>query len=93
MADLYNVLITYDIDSKHTNVRNSLINDYGFKEYVVSSNNNKCYLPNTTLYKSMTTKESCFQTLQNVCKDKEAILVRAISIKVTDWWAYSEEPF
>lgn len=83
----YNVLITYDIEKKHTEVRNSLIQDYGFEEVIVSDNNVKCYLPNTTLYKKNTTKKSALSTLQDVCKTLGANLKRGISMECSNWQA------
>lgn len=86
MAEIYNVLITYDIDSKHTEVRKSLIEDYGFEEKILGGKGTS-YLPNTTLYKKSTTKENALSTLQNVCKNKGAALKRAISLECSNWQA------
>ena len=51
MERTYNVLLTYDIDSRHTEVRNTLIEEYGFKDIIIGNNGTRCYLPNTTLLK------------------------------------------
>lgn len=86
MAEIYNVLITYDIDSKHTEVRKSLIEDYDFEEKIVG-NNGPSFLPNTTLYKKSTTKQNALSTLKSVCKSKGANLKRAISLECSNWQA------
>ena len=68
MERTYNVLLTYDIDSRHTEVRNTLIEEYGFKDIIIGNNGTRCYLPNTTLLKRNTTKEDVHNIIKNVCK-------------------------
>ena len=51
MNEKYNVLVTYDIEQYHTQVRKRLIENFGFEEVMIGDNNTKCYLPNTTLFK------------------------------------------
>lgn len=82
---LYNVLITYDIDTNHTEVRNSLIKDYGFEKVIIGSNGTKCNLPNTTLLKKSSNKELVLNTLKKVCKDNDVSLIRAIAVECTNW--------
>lgn len=84
---LYNVLITYDINTKHTEVRNSLIKDYRFEKVIIGSNGIKCNLPNTTLLKNNSNKESVLNTLKKVCKDNNVNLTRAIAVECSNWWA------
>ncbi len=84
---IYPVLITYDIKSNHTEVRNTLITEYDFKEIIVGDTGTKCYLPNTTLYKRNTTKLVALNTLKQVCSDKKAELTRAIATECSNWQA------
>ncbi len=91
MPENYNVLITYDIDSKHTEVRKSLIEDYSFEEKVIASSGKACYLPNTTLYKKYTTKQNALITLQSVCKAKGVDLKRVITLECSNWLALPGE--
>lgn len=87
MEQHYNVLITYDIDSKHTDVRKSLIEEHGFEEVIIGNSCTTCYLPNTTLYQKNTTKERVLNTLKSVCAANKAKLKRAISVECSNWQA------
>lgn len=97
MSDFYNVLISYDIESNHKKVRDTLIQDYGFEEVVTGTTENNspitCYLPNTTLYKKNTTKKSALKTLQDVCRAFNSNLKRAISLECSNWHALRGEEF
>ena len=91
MERTYNVLLTYDIDSRHTEVRNTLIEEYGFKDIIIGNNGTRCYLPNTTLLKRNTTKEDVHNIIKNVCKMLNANLKRTISSECSNWIALQGE--
>ena len=71
----YDVLITYDIDMKHTEVRNPLIKDYGFEKVIIGGMGAKCNLPNTALLKENPNKELALDALKKVCKDSNVSLM------------------
>lgn len=83
----YDVLITYDIDTKHTEVRNALIKDYGFEKVIVGNNGVKCHLPNTTLLKKNSNKLWVLNALKEVCKDLNVRIIRAIAVECSNWQA------
>ena len=93
MERTYNVLLTYDIDSRHTEVRNTLIEEYGFKDIIIGNNGTRCYLPNTTLLKRNTTKEDVHNIIKNICKMLNANLKRTISSECSNWIALQGEKF
>ena len=69
MNEKYNVLVTYDIEQYHTQVRKRLIENFGFEEVMIGDNNTKCYLPNTTLFKKNTKKERTSDTYATICQN------------------------
>ena len=87
MNEKYNVLVTYDIEQYHTQVRKRLIDNFGFEEVMIGDNNTKCYLPNTTLFKKNTKKEESLEIVQSVCNSLNANLKRCICTKCDNWIA------
>ena len=90
---LYDVLITYDVNTKHTELRSILINDYNFKKVIIGDSGIKCHLPNTTLLKEKSNKQLVLNTLKEICTVNNIILKRAISIECSNWWALVGEEF
>ena len=87
MNEKYNVLVTYDIEQYHTQVRKRLIENFGFEEVMIGDNNTKCYLPNTTLFKKKTKKEESLEIVQSVCNSLNANLKICICTKCDNWIA------
>lgn len=87
----YDVLITYDIEAKHTEVRNTLIKDYGFEKVIIGNKGIKCHLPNTTLLKGESNKLWVLNAIMKVCKDLNVNLIRAIAVECSNWQAISGE--
>ena len=87
MNEKYNVLVTYDIEQDHTQVRKKLIENFGFEEVIIGDNNTKCYLPNTTLYRKNTQKKDVLDTVKSVCKSLNANLKRCICTQCDNWIA------
>lgn len=81
--EVYNVLLTYDVDCKHNQIRETLMKEYGFEETIVG-NNGKSYLPNTTLFKRNTTNKYVLSAIQSVCNSNHSNLERAIATECSN---------
>lgn len=91
MKKFYNVLLTYDVDNKHTEIRKKLIDEYDFEEIIIGDDRTRCNLPNTTLLKRNTTKENVFRIIKDVCKMLNVKLERVISTECSNWIALKGE--
>lgn len=80
MAD---VLLTYDIKTTtstiHTELKNRLINYYGYSQTIDSADRRQYYLPNTTLRKANTTSGNASNDFINACQDVKAVWERYIA--------------
>lgn len=77
------VLLTYDIKTTtstiHTDLKNRLINHYGYSQTIDSDDRHQYYLPNTTVRKPNTTSESASKDFINACQDVKAVWERYIA--------------
>lgn len=85
-----NVLITYDIESKHTEVKNSM-KQLGFQD-TVAGQTGTVYLPNTTLWKANATPKEAIDNLRGLCDGLRVHLQRAIAMPFDNWYALHGDP-
>lgn len=88
MAD---VLITYDVDSKHIEVKKKM-KALGYADYVMGGSGKPVYLPNTTLWKTNTTPKDAVDHLRGTCDGLRVNLERAIATPFADWYALYGKP-
>lgn len=91
------ILITYDISSKHSEVKKGMLAK-GYKDTVLDANNKKVYLPNTSLVieKEGMTAPKAVDDLKAVIEAVNASpkikLERAFSVQYTFWGGVFGEP-
>jgi len=80
-----NVLISYDIDKLHTQVKTAL-EDLGYLEKFKNNNDTKTYtLPNTTLWHQQKSSNQAMIDLKMVCTNLKVTLEKAITVKATEF--------
>ncbi len=79
------VALTYDIKSKHTEVKDAM-RAKGWSSAVTISNASH-QLPSTTLAKSNTSTEQAILDIRAVCQALSVTLERAIAVIASDWVA------
>jgi hypothetical protein len=82
-------LVTYDITSKHREVKETLKSDkYGYKDQIQGEKNCKIiYFPNTTLYHATKTPLQAREEVQAVCKALGVTLERCVATPWGPGWA------
>ncbi len=87
------VIITYDIDSKHTEFKQAMFK-MGYKAQTLGNTNCKIiYLPNTTLYHVTKTAEAARDDAKAVARSLAIELERCIATEWTNWAAICGKPF
>jgi hypothetical protein len=81
MAD---VIITYDVDSKHVEVK-ARMKALGYIDSVAGTAGTT-YLPNTTLWRPSTTPQTAVEHLQGTCAALRVHLQRALADIFTAEW-------
>ncbi|MCA0349867.1 MAG: hypothetical protein LCH35_11480 [Bacteroidetes bacterium] len=80
-----NVLISYDIDKLHTQVKTALEN-LGYHETFKNSNDSKIYqLPNTTMWHAKKSSDQAMNDLKTVCSNNGVKLEKAVTVKATEF--------
>lgn len=80
-----NVLLSYDVDSKHTQVLNALSN-IGYLTSWRNSDAGPVYqMPNTTVWHVSTTSTQAITDIKTVCKQVGCKLEKAVAVKATEF--------
>jgi hypothetical protein len=83
-----NILISYDIDKSHTEVKTAL-KDLGYLERFKNTNDAKTYnLPNTTLWHQTKSSNQAMSDLKSTCDNLNVTLEKAIAVKATEFVGY-----
>jgi len=83
-----NVLISYDIDKSHTQVKTAL-KDLGYLERFKNTNDTKTYnLPDTTLWHQKKSSNQAMIDLKSTCDILNVTLEKAIAVKATEFVGY-----
>jgi hypothetical protein len=85
------VLLTYDVDSKHVEVKNRLISNYGYAKTLRGArlNDNRAAetdLPNTTVYHASKTASEATSDIINVTAALGVVLEKYVAFEVTGTW-------
>lgn len=80
-----NVVLTYDVNSKHVEVKNAL-KAKGYMDRV-QLNTASYTLPSTTLWKQNGSTDQAISDIQVVCKPLGVVLQNAVSVLASDWKA------
>jgi hypothetical protein len=85
------VLLTYDVDSKHVEIKNRLITNYGYVKSLTGTQQgtNKAAesdLPNTTVYHATKNVQSAADDIIAVAASLGAVLEKYIAMEVTGTW-------
>lgn len=82
---LGNVLISYDVENNHTQVKNKML-ELGYKSSWRPFGSDKTYqLPNTTLWHKETTSDKAITDLKNVCNELQTKLEKAVAVKASEF--------
>ena len=89
------VIVTYDIPSKHTDLKNALKSEsYGYKDQIPGIKNCKTiYFPNTTLYHPSNSAEQALEDVKEVCKKLGIKLERCVATIWENWAAICGQDF
>ncbi len=83
-----NVLISYDIDKSHTQVKTAL-ETLGYLEKFKNTNDPTTYkLPNTTLWHPKKSSNQAMNDLKSTCDNLNVKLEKAIAVKATEFVGY-----
>jgi len=86
------IIITYDLDSKHTVFKEAMFK-LGYKDHASGLTCKKIYFPNTTLYHSSKDSVTAREDAKNIAKKLEIELERCIATKWSNWAAICGEEF
>ena len=86
------VIVTYDIDSKHTEFKQAMFK-LGYKAQIPGTNCKIIYFPNTTLYHETKTALQAREDAQSIAKSLKIELERCIATVWDNWAAICGEPF
>lgn len=80
-----NILISYDIDKSHTQVKTAL-ESLGYLDRFKNSNDPKTYiLPNTTLWHPKKSSNQAMDDLKTTCNSMNVKLEKAVAVKATEF--------
>jgi hypothetical protein len=87
---IYNILLSYDIDSEHNEaLRKRLIEEEGFQNTIRGINEQgnvaEGKLPESTLFKSMTTTNESLEIFNQVCNELGIVNINAIAVQCDNW--------
>ncbi|MDO9399675.1 MAG: hypothetical protein Q7T79_03270 [bacterium] len=83
-----NILISYDIDKSHTQVKTAL-ESLGYLETFKHTNDPEIYnLPNTTLWHQQKSSNQAMTDLKTVCANLRVTLEKAITVKGAEFVGY-----
>lgn len=82
------IVISYDIDSMHTEVKDAL-KEMGYSTSFRYKDKKEIYeLPNTTLWHTKKSSTQAMADLESVCLNFNATLEKAICVKATEFVGY-----
>lgn len=80
-----NLLIWYDIDKLHTQVKTAL-EKVGLHDGFKNKNDSKVYqLPNTTMWHPTKSSDQAIKDLQSICNSSGVKLEKAVAVKATEF--------
>lgn len=80
-----NILISYDIDKFHTQVKEAL-ESIGYYDHFKNGNEQKIYyLPNTTLWHPKKSSNQAMNDLKIICVQLKVNLEKAITVKASEF--------
>ncbi|MBB6502932.1 hypothetical protein [Pedobacter cryoconitis] len=80
-----NVLISYDINKSHTQVKTAL-EALGYSDKFKNINDPKTYmLPNTTLWHDKKNSNQAMSELRTVCAKLDVVLEKAVTVKADEF--------
>lgn len=80
-----NVLISYDIDKLHTQVKTAL-EKLGYHDNFKNNNDPKIYkLPNTTMWHPTKSSDQAMSDLKSICNSNGVKLEKAVAVKASDF--------
>jgi hypothetical protein len=85
-------IVTYDIPSKHAEVKKALFKR-GYKDQISGESCEVIYFPNTTVYHSGKTPIQARDDVKIICKNLSVNLERCVATIWSEWAAKCGEPF
>ena len=80
-----NVLISYDINKSHTQVKTELENLGYLDNFQFTNSKQIYYLPNTTLWHPQKTSDQAMNDLKTVCKKLNVELEKGIAVRASEF--------
>ncbi|QNR83592.1 hypothetical protein H9N25_16775 [Pedobacter riviphilus] len=79
-----NILISYDVNKLHTQVKASL-ELLGYYDNFTNTGESKKYLPNTTLWHPNKSSNQAISDLKTVCNSLGVILEKAVAVRASEF--------
>lgn len=79
------VLISYDINKSHTQVKTALENLGYFDNFQITNNPKTYHLPNTTMWHPKKSSDQAMNDLKGVCTNLQVTLEKAVTVKATEF--------
>lgn len=85
MATIGNVMITYDVNKLHSDVKNSM-ESIGYYSYFTLNGSSKIYyMPNTSLWHKAKSSEQALNDLKSICSNLGVNLEKAVAVKASEF--------
>lgn len=85
METIGNVLISYDIDKLHTQVKTEM-KSLGYYDYFTLNNSTYIYdLPNTALWHQTKSSRDAINDLKRICNNLGAKLEKAVAVRASEF--------
>lgn len=81
-----NVLISYDVNSKHSEVKNALLALNYYDSFTQNGRNHN--LPNTTLWHKEKSSDQAIADVRRVCSNLYVTLEKAVAVKASEFVGY-----
>lgn len=80
-----NILLSYDVASNHTAVKNAMENLGYFASWRETDSSPIYLLPNTTLWHNKKSSNQAIADLKNVCKNLNTNLEKAVAVRASEF--------
>ncbi len=79
------ILISYDINKSHTDVKKSMISKGYNDSFKFQGETKTYYLPNTTLWHPKKSSNMAINDLQSICNGLGVVLEKAVAVKASEF--------
>lgn len=85
MPTIGNVLISYDVDKLHTQVKSSMENIGYYTHFTLNGSSHVYYMPNTSLWHKAKTSEQAINDLKRICSSLGVSVEKAVAVRADEF--------